>query len=286
MKAALEYISNQPMASFLVRVIEREERLDFKSVYHYHPEYELIWTIKSTGQRFIGNSIATYEPNELIFLGKNIPHCWITPNPSKQMVVQMKEDFLGIDFLKTPECIALKNMLQQSYRGLEFFGATKEKTLQKMQLLSEKKSFNRLLLLLEILNDLAQSTEFKYLSTDNFDIASNRKEINRVQTVYNYIHQNYHKKVTLDEAISLVNLSKSAFCKFIKRKTNKTFSQIVNQIRLQKAMNLLLETEKPIMQVCFEVGYNDPSYFFKQFQKETGFSPKEFRLKYNSKVTN
>jgi AraC-like DNA-binding protein len=280
MKAELEYLSNQPMNSFLVRVIEREERLDFKSVYHYHPEYELIWTIKSMGRRFIGSHIAEYEPDELIFLGKNIPHCWITQHPSEQMVVQMKEDFLGIDFLNTPECIALKNMLQESYRGLQFYGAIKKKTQQKMGLLLEKKGFERLLLLLEILNDLAQSTEFEYLSSDNFDTAANRKEINRVQTIYNYIHQNFDKSVSLEEAINLVSLSKSAFCKFIKRKTNKTFSEIVNQIRIAKATKLLLETELPIMQICFEVGYNDPSYFFKQFQKETGFSPKAFRLNY------
>jgi AraC-like DNA-binding protein len=281
MKAELEYISNKPMNSFLVRVIEREERLDFKSVYHYHPEYELIWTIKSTGRRFIGSHIAEYEPDELIFLGKNIPHCWITPHPSKQMVVQMKEDFLGIDFLNTPECIALKNMLQESYRGLQFHGIIKKKTQQKMELLLAKKGFQKLLLLLEILNDLAQSSEFEYLSSDNFDTATNRKEINRVQTIYNYIHQNFHREVTLGEAINLINMSKSAFCKFIKRKTNKTFSEIVNQIRIEKATKLLLETEQPIMQICYEVGYNDPSYFFKQFQKETGFSPKAFRLNYD-----
>ena len=176
MKAELEYISNQPMDSFLVKIVEREERLDFKSVYHYHPEYELIWTIKSTGRRFIGSHISEYEPDELIFLGKNIPHCWITPNPSKQMVVQMKEDFLGIDFLNTPEFIALKNMLQESYRGLQFHGEIKKKTQQKMELLLEKKGFQRLLLLLEILNDLAQSTDFEYLSNDNFDTATKRKE--------------------------------------------------------------------------------------------------------------
>lgn len=280
MKAELEYISNQPMDSFLVKIVEREERLDFKSVYHYHPEYELIWTIKSKGRRFIGSHISEYEPNELIFLGKNIPHCWITPEPSEQMVVQMKEDFLGFDFLNTPECISLKNMLQESYKGLQFFGETKKRTLAKMSLLLEKKSFERLLLLLEILNDLAQSEEFEYLSNDTFTTASNQKEINRIQLIYNYIHQNFSKTITLYEAMNLVNLSKSAFCKFIKRRTNKTFSEIVNQIRIEKATKLLLETESPIMQICYEVGYNDPSYFFKQFQKETGFSPKAFRLNY------
>ena len=278
MKAELEYISNQPMNSFLVKYVEREQRLDFKSVYHYHPEYELIWTLKGRGRRFIGSDIARYESDELIFLGKNIPHCWITPEPSKQMVVQMKEDFLGIDFLNTPECIDLKHMLENSYRGLQFFGKTKTQTQKKMEQLYSISSFPRLLLLLEILNDLAQSNEFEYLSNDTFETASDQKEINRIQTIYNFIHQNYKEQITLNDAMNLVNLSKSAFCKFIKRKTNKTFSQIVNQIRIQKAIDLLVDTNKPIMEICYEVGYNDPSYFFKLFQKEMKVSPKQFRL--------
>ena len=280
MKAELEYISNKPMNSFLVKYVEREQRLDFKSVYHYHPEYELIWTLKGSGRRFIGNDIGSYESDELIFLGKNIPHCWITPEPSKQMVVQMKEDFLGVDFLNTPECIDLKHMLENSYRGLQFFGKTKAKTQKKMQRLYETNSFQRLLLLLEILNDLAESNEFEYLSNDTFETASDQREVNRIQTIYNFIHQNYKEPITLENAMNLVNLSKSAFCKFIKRKTNKTFSQIVNQIRIQKAVELLIDTNKPIMEICYDVGYNDPSYFFKLFQKEMQVSPKQFRLNY------
>jgi AraC-like DNA-binding protein len=280
MKAELEYISNEPMHSFLVRYVERKHRLDFKSVYHYHPEYELIWTLKGNGRRFIGSNIANYDANELIFLGKNIPHCWITPKPSKQMVVQMKEDFLGIDFLNTPECINLKHMLENSYRGLQFHGKIKELTQKKMERLYEMSSFPRLLLLLEILNDLAQSDEFEYLSNDTFETASDQKEINRIQTIYNYIHQNYSENIKLEDAMNLVNLSKSAFCKFIKKRTNKTFSQIVNQIRIQKAIELLIDTNKPIMEICYDVGYTDPSYFFKLFQKEMQVSPKQFRLTY------
>lgn len=281
MRAELEYISNQPMNSFLVKYVEREHRLDFKSVYHYHPEYELIWTLKGRGRRFIGSNISNYQSGELIFLGKNIPHCWITPERSQQMVVQMKEDFLGVDFLNTPECINLKHMLENSYRGLQFFGKTKSSTQKKMKQLYETSSFHRLLLLLEILNDLAQSSEFEYLSDDTFETAFDQKEVNRIQTIYNYIHQNYQQTITLEQAMHLVNLSKSAFCKFIKRKTNKTFSQIVNQVRIQKATELLIETNKPIMEICYDVGYNDPSYFFKLFQKEMNVSPKQFRLNYD-----
>jgi YesN/AraC family two-component response regulator len=150
-----------------------------------------------------------------------------------------------------------------------------------MKVLKEEKSFKRLILLLEILNELAQSDEFEYLSTDDYHSAYNQKEFERIQMLYNYIHENFQGKINIDQAAQLVSLTKSAFCKFIKRKTKKTFSQIVNEVRLGKATNLLRETELPITQICYEVGYNDLSYFFRQFQKTMGTSPKQFRTSFN-----
>ena len=282
MKAELERISNKPANSFLVKSVVKAQRLDFKSAYHYHPEYELIWTIKSKGRRFIGNHITPYQPGELIFLGKNIPHCWITNEYSEQIVVQMKEDFLGMDFLNTPECQAIKNMLKESYRGLEFFGDTKARIQKKMELLYHQRegSFQRLMQLLDILSDLAESQEFEYLSMEEYRTAYNHKEFERIQIIYDYIHNHYKFDLSIDKAAKLIYLTKSAFCKFIKRKTKKTFTQIVNEVRLGKATELLIETDKSIMQICYEVGYNDPSYFFRQFSKVIGASPKQFREAY------
>lgn len=283
MRAELEKISNKPTNSFLVKVVQRAQRSDFKSAYHYHPEYELIWTTKSRGRRFIGSNFTTYEPGELIFLGKNLPHCWITNEPCEQRVIQMREDFLGSDFMNTPECLSIRNMFKESYRGLEFFGKTKERVQEKISDLYdlEEGSFKRLMLLLEILSDLADSEEFEYLSLEEYRTAYNQKEFERIQIIYDYIHNNFENEVSIDEATQLIHLTKSAFCKFIKRKTKKTFSQIVNEVRLHKATELLIETDKSIMQICYEVGFNDPSYFFRQFSKLMGASPKEFRQSYS-----
>ena len=280
MKAELEKISNKPTDSFLVKTVERERRDDFKSAFHYHPEFELIWTLKSRGKRFIGNSISPYQPGELIFLGKNIPHCWMTNEHSVQMVVQMKEDFLGNEFLAAPECNFLRNMFEESYRGIQFFGATKTSVLQKLKLLQKKESFERLLLLLDILNELGHSKEKDYLSTEGYPNSANRKEFDRIQKIYTYIHDNYQGHVSLDEAAKLVNLTKSSFCKFIKAKTKKTFSTIVNEVRISKAAESLQNSEKTISEICYECGFNDPSYFFKQFAKYLKMSPKVFRDSY------
>ena len=280
MKAELERITNRPTNSFLVRMVEREERLDFKSAFHYHPEYELIWTISSSGRRFVGNHIAQYEPGDLLFLGKNIPHCWITPEPSKQMVVQMRDDFLGAEFLDTPECLPLRNMLNESYRGIQFYGKTKSRIHRRMKRLYFEESFNRLMLLLDILNELAHSNEFEYLSTDEYNAAPNPIELERINQVYHYIHENYTRQIAVDEAAQLINLTKSAFCKFIKRKTKKTFTRIVNEVRLGKASELLIETDKPVSQICYEVGFNDPSYFFRVFSEMFNQTPRQFRASY------
>lgn len=281
MKPELEKISNKPTDSFMVRIVERERREDFKSAFHYHPEFELIWTKKSTGKRFIGNSIAPFEPGELIFLGKNIPHCWMTKEHSVQVVVQMREDFLGKDFINAPECYPLKHMFEESYRGIQFFGKTKELVLKKLEDLQNETSFKKLLHLLDILNDLAQSDEFEYLSTEGYPNNTNRREFERIQKIFGYIHDNYKGDISLDKAASLVNLTKSSFCKFIKKKTKKTFSQIVNEVRISKATDLLIETELNISQICYQSGFNDPSYFFKQFSKIMKMSPKEFRDSYH-----
>ena len=282
MKAELEKISNKPINSFLVKVVQREQRSDFKSAYHYHPEYELIWTTQSKGRRFIGNHFAKYEPGELIFLGKNVPHCWLTNEPCEQRVIQMKEDFLGFDFLNTPECLPLRNMFKESYRGLHFYGETKRLVQEKIDLLYAypEGSFKRLMLLLDILSDLADSEEFEYLSMEEFRTAYDHKEFERIQMIYDYIHKNYENEVSIDEAAQLIHLTKSAFCKFIKRKTKKTFSQIVNEVRLGKATELLIETDQSIMQICYDVGFNDPSYFFRQFSKLMRKTPRAFRESY------
>ncbi len=282
MRAELERISNKPANSFLVKTVRREQRSDFKSAYHYHPEYELIWTTQSRGRRYIGNHFARYEPGELIFLGKNVPHCWITPEPCEQRVIQMKEDFLGLDFLNTPECLPLKSMFMESYRGLHFFGETRVRVQKKIVQLYqiEEGSIRRLMLLLDILSDLSESKEFEFLSMEEYRTAYNPKEFERIQIIYDYIHKHYELDPSIDEATQLIHLTKSAFCKFIKRKTKKTFTQIVNEVRISKATELLIETDNSISEICYEVGYTDPSYFFRQFSKIIGKSPKQFRASY------
>jgi AraC-like DNA-binding protein len=283
MKAALETISTKPTDSFLVKIVDVKSRLNLKGSLHFHPEFELIWTIKSRGRRFIGNHIGNYEAGELLFIGKNIPHCWITPEPSRQLVVQMKEDFLGKAFLEVPECYSLRKLFDESQKGILFLGKTRQKAQRKMKKLLSKKSLPRLLLLLDLLNDLAGSHEFEYLFAEGNLPTADDKDFGRIQALFDFVYQNFQDELHLEEAARQLNLTKSAFCRFVKRKTKKTFSQIVNEVRLRKAAELLVESDQTVIQVCYASGFNDPSHFFKQFSGLMGLTPRQFRETYRSK---
>lgn len=277
MKAAFENVEHDSNSSIHIDMIERKERLDFGASYHYHPEYELIWTLTSKGTRYIGNKVSEYQPDELIFLGKNIPHCWITKEQTSQIVFKIKENVLDVGLMNSPEFQQIRKMLGNSYRGIEFHGKTKERTKDLINTLIQKKPILRILDLLAILDDLAHSSDFTYINSENYKPKENKKEMDRIQKIYNYILSNLDRSPNLDAASESVNMTKSAFCKFIKRQTGKTFHQIVNEIRINQASELLINSDKTVTQVAFMTGYNDLSTFFRQFKMIRGLSPKAYR---------
>ncbi len=92
-----------------------------------------------------------------------------------------------------------------------------------------------------------------------------------------YIEQNYHKNINLNDAAKTVNMSYHYFSKFFKESTGKKFSDYITEIRMEKAMKHLKDADFNIKAICYEVGYSDPNYFCKIFKKKTGMTPSEYR---------
>jgi len=137
MKAELEYIENHKQ-SFLTKKIIRKSRPLLSQAWHYHPEIELCLTLKSSGKRFIGNNISNYFKNDLVLLGKNIPHGFTTNLFCKQIVVQFKQSAFGDTFFEKPELRNVKQMLNQSNYGLYFFGKSVNKVKKNIIALAEE----------------------------------------------------------------------------------------------------------------------------------------------------
>ncbi len=276
-------------------IIEFEEGKSFKLFspslkncffWHYHPEIELVYVEACNGIRHVGKNISDFEGSDLLLIGSNIPHLnfdYKIQTECKQLVLQMHEDFLQNIIIPVPEFDMIKKLLDRSYLGLSFSGETKRIVVEKLHLIKDKNSFESLIGLINILHILAHSTEVKELNNEDTRIKWFLNDKIRMGTIYDYIHENYDKNPNVNIIAENVNLSTPAFCRYFKKQTNMTFTDFVNNYRINQAKLLLLQNEG-ITEVCFQVGFESLSYFNKLFKKFMNETPTEFKKKHLSKV--
>ena len=107
------------------------------------------------------------------------------------------------------------------------------------------------------------------------------KEATRpIRVAKQYILENYQKNITLEEICEMVGFSSAYFSVMFKKETGEGFAKYVTRVRIDKAKELLRETNMPVSEVCEKVGYNDRKHFTHTFHKMTGVNPAEFRRLY------
>ena len=249
-------------------------------VWHYHPEIELVYVNGGSGKRQIGSHVSYYTDGDLILIGSNLPHCGFTDvltGNKSESVVQMKQDFLGNDFFNIPEMKKIQSLFQIAKGGVAFTGRTKKKIGEKIEIMEYQTDFQRLLSILNILNELGNSKEYQVLNAQGFSLQTEVKDNDRINIVFNYVKTNFKEEITLEEIANLVSMTVPSFCRYFKKITNKTFIQFVNECRLVHASKLLAEKPISITEVCFECGFNNFSHFNKSFKAFTGQNPSEYR---------
>lgn len=250
------------------------------TIWHFHPEIELVYVNGGTGKRQIGSHISYFRDGDLILIGSNLPHCGFMAKDSGskgQTVIHMKMDFLGNDFFDIPEMAKIQKLLDISKNGVAFNGKTKKKLGEKMEIMEYQTDFQRLLSILNVLNELATSEDITVLNAEGFTMQSEVKDNDRINVVFNHVKNNFKEDISLDEMADLVSMTVPSFSRYFKKTTNKTFTQFVNEYRLVHASKLLAEQSLSITEVCYESGFNNFSHFNKSFKAFTGQNPSEYR---------
>ena len=278
MKAVLEKLDQNITSSFLFRKFELSA---FDAPFHFHPEFELTHIKKGEGQRYVGTQVEDFEADDLVFLGSNLPHCWISKPVSENQtveatVVQFKRDFLGEDFLELPEMQKIKDLFTGSNAGLKISGKGKIEILTEMVYLEQNNEYLKLLSLLKILGILASSEELVPIDRSFSGLKHSNNETIRFQRVFAYLIEHYREEITLNKIAEVAHLSPTSFCRYFKAVTGKTFLEIINEYRIQYACQLLKKNELSVSQIAFESGFNDVPYFNKLFKKMKGVSPMKF----------
>lgn len=287
MRPIFEKISNPENESFFYKMVEESY---FSAPWHFHPEVEIFLVIEGTGTRYVGDGINNFNPGDLAIIGAKTPHVWSSSNDyyqknqlrkSKGICIQFEENFLGNEFSQLPEFKLIKELLHKAKRGIRFTNETKLILKNKIISLPEMMGMKRLMLLLEILDVMATTKNFKHLSSPNYIPAViNTEDLGRIEKIYQYVLMNFTSEVQLETVSALINLSPQSFCRYFKSRTNKVFFTFLNEVRIGHSCKLLIDKNLNVAQICYESGFNHLSNFNRQFKKIKGMTPSEFQKSY------
>ena len=278
-KPTLEKIS--PEFGSSMRVIKHETYLGKKKPFwHFHPEIELVYVNKGKGKRHIGNHLSYFNNSQLLLIGSNLPHNGFTDRltiSGTETIVLFREEFLGQHFFDVPEMEAISNLFDRAKSGILFGVKTKQKFGKRIEKLSEKEGFKKILLLLEILHGLAKSEDYVILNADGYAFETEPQDSAKIDIIFNHINDNFKEHISLDEIADKVSMTVPAFCRYFKKVTGKTFTKLVNEYRVVHATKLLSESQMSITDICYECGFNNFSHFNKLFKEFTGKSASKYR---------
>ncbi|SHM98976.1 helix-turn-helix domain-containing protein [Mucilaginibacter sp. OK098] len=278
----LEKVEFEPGKSFKLF----SPRLRNTFLWHYHPEVELVYVEADAGIRHVGTHISTYTHSDLVFIGGNLPHLnfdYRLRSDYHQIVIQLRTDFLGTAVGLVPEFSVINNLFKSAEYGIAFSGETKNLVAQKLKQLGSLNSLDQLLQLINIFQLLANSNEYVILNDNLTSKNFILKDKIRMGAIYEYIDAQYHQKPDVNIVAEKVNLTTPAFCRYFKRQTNMTFTEFVNQYRIERAKNLLMQNHN-VSETCYAIGFESISYFNKLFKQIVGENPSDFRRSWDSKA--
>ncbi|OUJ71411.1 helix-turn-helix domain-containing protein [Hymenobacter crusticola] len=277
MKLEFEPIQPTPGSSFTLLHFTHAQDRDI--LWHYHPEYELVYIPRGSGRRHIGQHFSRYQGGELVFIGPNLPHLSFSYEQQgsfEQIVVQLREDFMGDQFLQRPELAAVQQLFFRSRQGLSFGPATRASVGATLRQMLTQPGPTRLLTLLQLLYELAEAPDVVELQGDMGMSALQAREQQRLREVYQHIEQHYAEPITVQAMADLTHLTVPAFCRYFKKMTGQTLTGFLQEYRISQA-RLMLLGDMAIMEVSYAVGFNNLSHFNRTFLKLTGQTPTDYR---------
>jgi AraC-like DNA-binding protein len=251
--------------------------------WHYHDAYELHFILATTGKLFVGDYIGQFGPGNLVLTGPRLPHNWISTDvppegvKRRDMAIQFGHAPLELASKYIPELREVMPLLERAKYGIEFFNISEqvERDFYRIRELQDVERFARFLKMMAL---LARTTSYRLLSSAQMQSSEDEDSLAKINTVFNYITENYGGPISADMLAARLGMSHTKFSRFFRKATGNSFTDFVNQIRINKACQLLMNTDRYVTNICYDVGFNNVANFNRRFLEMKGVTPKEFRL--------
>lgn len=254
--------------------------------WHFHPQYEISLILKGSGKRFVGDHIGSFYPGDLVLIGPNIPHCWISDDhetENEMLVVQFDPLFLGETFYSIPEARAVKALFTASQQAVLFPNGTFDEAKKWLLNVQDNDGLARIAHLL-LLCDTLSVKDGEKLTSDNFSIEKTSKGADRLTTAINYVKENLSNEIKQPDIANKVNMTPQSFSRFFKAQTGRTFVSFVNEMRITEACHLLTTSDQDILDIALSCGYSNVSHFNRQFLENKQQTPSQYRASQRLKM--
>lgn len=279
MKIVFEKVVPKADSSFAI-VDKRVPAFDGR--YHFHPELEITLIESSSGRRVVGDSIDPFAPGDLVLLGENLPHQYLSDPASHDSVaaakvIQFRTDLMGDDLLRLPELKQIAALLKESRRGLKFAGETVDEARQIVRQIFSGWGARRLLLLLELLDVLSRDRRAAPIASAGYLSKLSSREGDTVDKALEYLNQHFKQPITLDKLCRYLHVSPATCNRLLQKSIGRSFKAALIEIRISHACRLLLEDDQSILQVAYSSGFTNLSNFNRRFRESKSQTPRAYR---------
>lgn len=250
--------------------------------WHCHDEYELHLITATSGKVFVGDWIGQFQPGQLVLTGPRLPHNWVSMDLpeggvlERDLVIQFPHALIEAGSRSIPELREVLPMLERAKHGIEFFGLH-ELAREHWLRIKATRGLARFGAFCVLMSELARCPDYRLLSSARLQSQDDDDQLEQINRIVNRITDHLADPLSAAELAEELGMSQSRFSRFFRRATGNTFTDFINHVRVNRACQLLMESERLITDIGYEVGFNNIANFNRRFLDIKGMTPREFR---------
>ncbi len=255
---------------------------------HQHSETQIMYIEKGEGTLIAGDYVGRFTSGDIFLIGGGQPHVFRNDEKYYRLKGKKKvqttslyfdEKYAGESFWLLDELREVKKFLSHAQAGIRIEGNTKSKVTAIIHELKSSSRINKLILFLQLLNEITSSDDLVSLSVATIPSKPHIAEEKRMNDVLHFTFRQSHRKIKIGEVAAVANLSAEAFCRYFKLRTRKTYTNFLNEVRISNACKMLIEGNLNIQSICYDVGFQNLSHFNRTFKRVTGQTPKGYLVR-------
>ena len=249
---------------------------------HQHEEIQISLIIEGRGTLITGDAVNYYNQGDILVIGSNLPHVFKSDakasETSKMYSIFFTENAFGEKFFSQDAMKELGPFFKRAPYGFKV--KSKKNQLTKLFCkLENNTKLNQFIIFFEILKR-SSSANYTSLSSFVYNKKYTENEGKKMRDVIDYTIKNFENDITLNTISDIANMAKNSFCKYFKKRTNKTYFQFLNELRIEHASDLLINnSELQIAEIAYNSGFKNISNFNRQFKALKNHTPSDFRNK-------